>query len=172
MTRIEPLGLRSYSSMMAAYNAWMNESLYRAAGELTDEQRCRDMGAFFGSIHATLNHILVGDQAWMQRFLGEPVTMKSAQDQPYADFNALWNARRQLDQKISDWADAIDDTSGNSVLNFHSVVYQRDRSLAVWAGIVHMFNHQTHHRGQVTTLLKQLGKDPGITDLPWMPFFD
>ncbi len=172
MTRSEPLGPRTYSSMMAAYNAWMNESVYRSAAQLTDEERCREMGAFFGSIHATLNHILIGDQAWMQRFTGEAVTMKSAQDQPYADFNALWNARRQLDRNISDWADAIDTEWGNGVLDFHSVVYQKDRSLPMWAAIVHMFNHQTHHRGQVTTLLKQLGKDPGITDLPWMPFFD
>ena len=161
--------VKSYACGMAAYNRWMNEKIYACAAQLTDEVRKRDMGAFFGSIHGTLNHIYIGDEAWMQRLNGEPVSMKSPAEERYADFDELRSARQQLDDRIDRWADSLTDEFADSMFKFRSVTYQRDIELPAWAAITQVFNHQTHHRGQVTTLLKQLGIDPGPTDIPVMP---
>jgi uncharacterized damage-inducible protein DinB len=157
---------------MAAYNRWMNEKLYGAAAHLTDEERKRDLGAFFKSIHATLSHILLGDQSWLQRFRGQPVTMTSPAQETHARFDELQAARWQMDSDIAHWAEGLTDEFAAAPLRFWSVTYQKERVIPGWAAVVHMFNHQTHHRGQVTTLLKQLGRDPGVTDFPWMPYFD
>jgi uncharacterized damage-inducible protein DinB len=164
--------LQPYATAMAAYNRWMNDRLYEHAAELTDEARKRDLGAFFRSLHGTLNHLLLGDQSWMQRFTGQPVTMTSPGQELHADFADLRRARRAMDEDIARWAEGLTDEIGAATLSFFSITYRRERSLPTWAAILHMFNHQTHHRGQATTLLKQLGQDPGVTDLPWMPFFD
>jgi uncharacterized damage-inducible protein DinB/protein tyrosine phosphatase (PTP) superfamily phosphohydrolase (DUF442 family) len=164
--------LRAYAVALATYNRWMNERLYAAAALLPDEERKRDRGAFFKSIHGTLNHLLLGDQSWLQRFRGEAVTMKAPDEELFADFGELREARRQLDRDLLAWAEGLDEAFGAAPFRFYSVSYGRHRELPGWALVVHVFNHQTHHRGQVTTLLKQQGLDPGITDLPWMPYFD
>ena len=164
--------IKDYAVAMAAYNAWMNEKVYACAAELSDAERKRDLGAFFKSIHRTLNHILLGDQAWLQRFRDQPVTMASPSEQLHAEFGQLWAARRSMDREISTWADGLIDDFADRPLAFYSVTYKRNRVVPGWVAIAHLFNHQTHHRGQVTTLLRQLGKDSGVTDLPWMPALD
>jgi uncharacterized damage-inducible protein DinB len=164
--------LTDYARGMAAYNRWMNEKVYAAAAELSDGERKRDLGAFFKSIHATLDHILLGDESWLQRFRGQPVTMTSPAQETHADFDDLRAARRQMDDEISDWAASLTDAFGAAPFRFWSVTYQKERVIPGWAAVTHVFNHQAHHRGQVTTLLRQMGKDPGVTDLPWMPYFD
>ena len=166
------MDLRSYATGMAAYNAWMNEKVYACAAELSDAERKQDLGAFFGSIHATLNHILLGDQAWLQRFRSEPVTMTSPRQELSADFEELRRMRRATDREIAAWAASLDAGFGERPFAFYSVTYGKDRVIPGWAAAAHLFNHQTHHRGQVSALLTRLGKDPGVTDLPWMPAFD
>lgn len=166
------MNIRDYALTMAHYNRWMNQRLYAAAEQLSDDQRKEERGAFFGSIHATLNHLLLGDQAWMQRFAGEPVTMKSPRDELFADFQALRAAREAMDETILAWAATLTDEFADREYRFYSVSYQRERALPQYATILQLFNHQTHHRGQVTTLLSQCGIDMGITDIPWMPLFD
>jgi uncharacterized damage-inducible protein DinB len=166
------MGWRDYAVAMAAYNGWMNERIYACCAALSDEERRRDRGAFFGSIHGTLNHILLGDQAWMQRFAGEPVTMRNPREELHAAFNALWAARRAMDERIAAWAAGLSDRVAERAFRFFSVTYGVHRELPTWAAVVHLFNHQTHHRGQLTTLLSQLGIDPGVTDFPSMPCFD
>ena len=158
--------------VLARYNRWMNEKIYAAAAELTDVERTRDLGAFFKSIHGTLTHILVADESWLQRFRGQPLTMTSPAQPMHADFDDLRAARRQMDADIADWARSLTNEFATAPFRFWSVTYQKERVIPGWAAVVHVFNHQTHHRGQATTLLKQLGKDPGMTDLPWMPPFD
>lgn len=160
-----------YARVMAAYNEWMNEKLYRAAAELTDEERERDVGAFFASLYGTLNHLYIGDEAWMQRLHGEPVTMHSPSEIRFASFEELRKGRRQLDARIARWAGGLTEEFASAPYRFFSVTHQCEHTLPGWAIVVHVFNHQTHHRGQATTILKQLGKNPGITDLPWMPLF-
>ncbi len=161
----------AYASAMAAYNEWMNEKLYTLAAELTDEERKRDVGAFFRSLHGTLDHLLLGDEAWMQRLHGEPVTMTSTAEIRCSVFEDLWTNRRQLDARISRWAAGLTEEFASAPYRFFSVTKQREHVVPGWAIVGHVFNHQTHHRGQATTILKQLGKDPGVTDLPWMPYF-
>jgi uncharacterized damage-inducible protein DinB len=157
---------------MATYNAWMNDRIYACCAGLPDADRRRDLGAFFRSVHGTLNHILLADESWLQRFRGLPVTMTSPAQEVCSEFAELRDARQLMDREILAWAETVEDAFADRPFLFHSVTYGADRAIPGWAAIAHVFNHQAHHRGQVTTLLKQLGKDPGVTDLPWMPYFD
>ena len=164
--------IQQYAAAMAAYNAWMNEKVYASAAELSDEERKQDRGAAFKSVHGTLNHLLLTDGMWLQRFRGETVAVMPLDHELHAEFAALWEARRALDAEITAWAEALTEEFGSGPFRFRSVSVPRDWELPGWAVVVHFFNHQTHHRGQVTTLLAQLGKDPGVTDFPRMPYFD
>lgn len=164
-----PWDLRAYAVTMARYNQWMNEKVYEAASTLSDEQRKADRGAFFKSIHGTLNHLLLGDRSWMQRLHGEPVTMKSADEELYSDFVALRAARAEMDQRLLRWAEGLEAVPADRDYSFMSVTYQRQITLPYALVVMQVFNHQTHHRGQVTTLMAQFGVDVGPTDLPVMP---
>jgi len=154
--------------LMARYNRWMNRKLYAVCAEMSDVQRKRDLGAFFRSIHGTLNHLLYGDMAWMARFTGNPVDV-DLDSELFAEFGALRDARARKDREIVDWADALDPDWLAAPFEYTSKVDGSTRLLPAWVLVDHMFNHQTHHRGQVTTLIKQLGHEPGVTDLPWLP---
>lgn len=166
------MNLRDYAVAMAVYNRWMNDKCYAAAAELTDEERKRDLGAAFGSVHGTLNHLLLADQAWLQRFRGEAVTMKAPDQELYADFDQLREARRRMDDEIAAWAEGLEEAFGERPFRFYSVSYGKERAVPGWSVVAHLFNHQAHHRGQLTTLLSQLGQEVAPTDLPWMPYFD
>lgn len=162
---------------MARYNAWMNRRIYDVCGVLDDEQRKRDLGAFFRSIHGTLNHLLLADRTWMARFTGDAdrfasynadgtrIAFKSLADELYADFATLRREREQTDADIITW---VRESLTASQLD-ETLRYRTSKGAALehptWWALSHFFNHQTHHRGQVTTLLMQLGRDPGVTDL-------
>ena len=158
-----------YCQTMAAYNTWMNRSLYGAALQLTDAQRKADRGAFFGSIHSTLNHILWGDRVWLPRFNGRNYPVGRVGEDLYDSFAGLREARQEMDDEIVAWAARLDPDRLVGTLTWFSGIAQREMSRPRWLCVTQMFNHQTHHRGQVTTLLKQAGIDPGVTDLPWAP---
>ena len=158
-----------YCQTMAAYNGWMNRKLYDAAARLPDEERKADRGAFFGSIHSTLNHILWGDRVWLSRFNGRSHPAGAIGVDLYDAFAELLDARRAMDDEISSWAATVDNAALAGTLTWFSGVAQRELSRPRWLCVTQMFNHQTHHRGQVTTLLKQAGIDPGVTDLPLAP---
>jgi uncharacterized damage-inducible protein DinB len=158
-----------HCQMFAAYNGWMNRKIYESAARLNDAQRKEDRGAFFGSIHATLNHLLWGDRLWLSRFNGKTYPVGKIGVDLYDDFAELLEARRALDDDLGAWAATVTEAQLAGTLTWFSGVAQREFSRPVWLCVSQMFNHQTHHRGQVTTLLKQAGIDPGITDLPWAP---
>jgi uncharacterized damage-inducible protein DinB len=158
-----------YCQTMAAYNGWMNRTVYEAAAGLTDAERKADRGAFFRSLHSTLNHLLWADRIWLQRFNGKAYPVGKMGVDLYDAFNELVEARRAMDNEIGAWAAQLDSAQLAGTLTWFSTVAQREMSRPRWLCITHMFNHQTHHRGQVTTLLKQAGVDPGVTDLPWAP---
>jgi uncharacterized damage-inducible protein DinB len=155
---------------MAGYNRWMNEKLYAACAELSDDERKADRRAFFKSIHGTLNHILLADRVWFGRFVGRPFRVKSLDQELYADFGELRAERAALDQDIDGWSQSVTDEQLAGKLTFASIVAGQ-REYDLWVCVAHFFNHQTHHRGQVTTLLSQCGKDYGVTDLVLMPEF-
>jgi len=158
--------------LMARYNQWMNERLYKVCASIPDEDRKNDMGAFFKSIHGTLNHLLYGDKAWMGRFTSEPFHVTTIGQNLYQDFDQLWAERKATDQQIIDWVPTLKADWLNADFEYTSNVDGKTRVLETWVLVMHMFNHQTHHRGQVSTLIKQLGYEPGITDMPWLPEFE
>jgi uncharacterized damage-inducible protein DinB len=155
---------------MASYNQWMNQNLYQICAEIPDSTRREDRGAFFKSIHGTLNHLLIADRIWMGRFVQQPFVAK-LDHELYADFAELWQARQQTDQAILDWAKTLSSEWLSQPFTFTSVSNNTTTTRPAWLLVTHLFNHQTHHRGQLTTLLSQLGHNPGVTDLPWMPSF-
>jgi uncharacterized damage-inducible protein DinB len=160
---------RQYCELMARYNRWMNERLYALCAKLPDAERKRDRRAFFGSIHGTLNHLLWGDRMWMGRFTGRPCTDPPFGADMYADFEELAREREAADRSMLDWAATLSAEWLASTLTYTSKVDGKTRSLPAAVAVIHLFNHGTHHRGQLTALMKQCGVDPGITDLPWLP---
>jgi uncharacterized damage-inducible protein DinB len=162
---------QTYYETMAEYNYWINQKLYAICAEIPDHQRREDLGAFFKSIHETLNHLLFGDRVWMGRFIGEPFFAKIGQEL-YTDFNQLHQEREITDQQIINWSKNLSSEWLNQPFQYTSGVDKKTRTLLKWILVTHMFNHQIHHRGQLTTLLSQLGYDIGITDLPFAPFLN
>ncbi len=162
---------------LARYNRWFNQRLYAACTQLTDEERKRERGAFFGSIHATLNHIVWGDRLWLPRFAEQGVAFPSLGGDAlalpeaaahatllYEDWEELRSRRDELDAVIEQWiADMPADFPMRLMRYSNTKGVQREHP--AWQGLTHFFNHQTHHRGQVTTLLAQSDIDPGTTDL-------
>ena len=149
---------------LARYNRWMNDKLFAAAGELSDEERKRDLGAFFRSIHGTLNHLLLADRIWLARFgVSEVPAFASMGDELFADFGELRRERVETDGTISAFVAELTEDRLAAPITYPRG--QRKLEHPLWFAVLHLFNHQTHHRGQVTTLMTQLGRDPGVTDL-------
>jgi uncharacterized damage-inducible protein DinB len=159
-----------YARTMAGYNHWQNENLYGAADKLSDVQRKEVRGAFFGSIHATLNHLLWGDQIWMSRFAGTPKPKAAGIPDSvsmYESWDDLKRERWAFDDVISEWAGRLDESRLGGDLTWFSGAAGREVTKPRWLLVTHMFNHQTHHRGQVHCMLTQCGVRPGATDLPF-----
>jgi uncharacterized damage-inducible protein DinB len=160
-----------HARVMARYNRWMNDKLFAVAEKLSDEERKRDRGAFFKSIHRTLNHLLLADRVWLARFTGVrlpeghfgPGGIQSLDQELYEDFDELRRERTLTDDELDAFVATLTEESlrGNLRYERRGVVNE----FPLWHAVAHVFNHQTHHRGQVTTLLMQAGQDPGVTDL-------
>jgi uncharacterized damage-inducible protein DinB len=158
-----------YATTMAAYGRWINDRLYDSCSNLPDEQRKKDLGAFFKSIHGTLNHLLLADRIWLGRFTQRPIRATSLNQELYSHFDELRAERNRTDRDISEWAASLRDSDFDGTLHYVGIVNPQPRSCPFRLAVVHFFNHQTHHRGQVTTLLMQSGVDPGVTDLIALP---
>jgi len=155
---------------LARYNHWMNEKLYGLAAKLNDEERKRDRGAFFKSIHGTFNHLLVADRVWLARFKGEPAPdgfmaagIRSLDQELYEDFEQLRRERALTDAELSAWVGGLTENQLAGPFSYRRRGQPQEHPL--WWALAHAFNHQTHHRGQLTTLFTQSGIDPGVTDL-------
>lgn len=162
--------------LMATYNQWMNEKVYAACRNLPEEELQRDRGAFFKSIFGTLNHLAVGDTLWLKRFTQFVPALANHPTLPlmasptsldgllFEKFEQLAQYRLQLDAFIFDLAAAVTDEMLDQPFSFvttKGVPITKD----FLGTLTHFFNHQTHHRGQTTTLLTQQGVDVGVTDL-------
>jgi uncharacterized damage-inducible protein DinB len=158
-----------YCQLLARYNRWMNERLYAVVSEFSVDERTRDRGAFFGSMHRTLNHVLWGDRIWLSRFTNQPYTVPAFGADLYADFAELTRERAATDTAILNWTGNLTPEWLAGSLEYRSASDGKLRRLARWIAATHMFQHATHHRGQLATLIKQAGKDTGVTDLPFMP---
>jgi uncharacterized damage-inducible protein DinB len=170
VNRIEQIAL------MATYNQWMNRKVYDAAATLPDAELRLDRRAFFGSILGTLNHLVLGDTVWLKRFAQHPTGFTALapldaiampcdlQHLTFTDLSALATRRSWLDHLIIDWANALREPDLDQRLQYHNMRgVAADKPFS--SLLVHFFNHQTHHRGQATTLLTQAGVDVGDTDL-------
>ena len=159
-----------YVRAMAAYNSEMNRRLYAAAGRLPDEERLRDRGAFFGSIHRTLNHLLWADQMWMSRFddWEKPPVPGTESTTWIADFVELRQRRVDMDAKLEGWAGRLTEDWLPGNLTWFSGASSREMTQPRGLLVVHLFNHQTHHRGQVHAMLTAAGQATGDTDLPYI----
>jgi len=157
---------------MARYNCWQNANLYGVADALSDDERWRERGAFFGSIHKTLSHLLWADQIWMSRF--SPDVPKPQAGIPesvslYPDWDGLKCERATFDETIVNWADRLDPAWLVGDLTWYSGAAKRDLTKPKWQLVTHFFNHETHHRGQVHCMLTQAGAKPHATDLSLLP---
>jgi len=152
---------------MAAYNAEMNRRLYAAAARLSDAERRRDRGAFWGSIHGTLCHLLWGDRQWMSRFAGWAGPGVPVKDSPrlIEDFGALRTAREQADADLVAWAAGVDEVWLAQDQVWFSGAAGRELRKPRGLLMAHLFNHQTHHRGQAHAMLTAAGERAGDTDL-------
>ncbi|MFI5015250.1 MAG: DinB family protein [Hyphomicrobiales bacterium] len=157
----------AYVRTMSAYNREMNRRIYAAASRLPDEARRAEGGAFWGSIHGTLNHLLWGDQIWMSRFAGwaKPVVTQKESAHLIAAFPKLAEERERADRDICAWADTVGEAWLGGNLTWFSDSAQREVTAPRAFLVVHMFNHQTHHRGQAHALLTRAGEATGDTDL-------
>lgn len=160
---------------LALYNQAMNRKLYGLAATLSDGERRQDRGAFFGSIHGTLNHLLVGDRIWMLRLTGDeakyvsrdesgaPIAIKAMNQELYSQFDRLTRERERTDADITEAMHALTEADLTREMSYQRAGTQVKH--VRWWALTHFFNHQTHHRGQATTLFSQAGLDPGVTDL-------
>ena len=157
----------SYICLMAEYNAEMNRRLYAAAGQLSDSDRKMDCGAFWKSIHGTLVHILWGDCQWMSRFDNwpKPDVPINESASMIDDFTSLRVRRERADADILAWARRVNDAWLVEDLVWFSGAAQKKLRRRKGPLVVHFFNHQTHHRGQVHALLTARGQETGDTDL-------
>ena len=157
----------AYVRTMAAYNAEMNRRLYDAAARISDPERRKERGAFWGSLHGTLSHLLWGDQMWMSRFDNWPKAAVIQKDSAtmVGEFDALRRLRADADDRISAWAGRMtDEWLAGDLVWFSSSVQKELRSPRSFA-VTHFFNHQTHHRGQAHALITVCGEKTGDTDL-------
>lgn len=170
------MSLKEHFELLSVYNQRMNSKIYEAAGQLSTADLAKDRGAFFGSILGTLNHIVVGDTIWLKLFASHPSCQKSLQEvaglqnptslsqMVFNDFGCLFEHRTWLDGNIINWIAELSEDDLGFILSYHNSkgipANKRYSSL-----VLHFFNHQAHHRGQVSTLLLQAGVNIGATDL-------
>ncbi|MCR9092681.1 MAG: DinB family protein [bacterium] len=169
---------------LAQYNTWFNGELFGHASSLGETERKRDRGAFFGSIHDTLDHVLLCDRSWLGRVRKSSLRFSSLEDADLVenltdlragvtqDWDELVEFRRETDIVLERFVDKL-----TPDLLASDLEYRNSKGIPfaqpLWHVVAHVFNHGTHHRGQVTTLLMQAGVDPGPTDFlitAMMPF--
>jgi len=155
--------MKDHYLMFAHYNQWANRLLYTAAAQLSDDQYREDLGAFFKSVHGTLNHLLVGDTIWTNRFDGKGETPKDLNSIAHDSFDALSRARKAMDERILDYVKSLDEQALKADLIYRTIVNPENITQPLSPALAQFFNHQTHHRGQVHALLTRLtGEAPSL----------
>ncbi|HVF85751.1 MAG TPA: DinB family protein [Abditibacteriaceae bacterium] len=147
----------------------MNEKFYGVCDTMPDELRREDKGAWFKSVHGTLGHLLLADRVWLGRFTRQPFVVQSLDQELYHDWNELKSERAQTDDAIDAWLASLSDEDLKAPFLFKGITTPFERTFPLWVVAAHLFNHQTHHRGQLTTVMEQLGYDSGVTDLLLAP---
>ena len=159
----------THFKMFALYNQWANRKLYDAAGLLSEEHYHQDCGAFFGTMHKTLNHILLGDSVWMSRFTDTPSSVTSLDAVLFDSFPTLSKARTDFDEHIIEYTSSLTQEKLDGQFSYTPVSDPVKVTQFLAPALAHMFNHQTHHRGQVHAMLGAAGAPMYTTDIPFMP---
>ena len=157
--------MQQHFTMFAAYNRWANARVYAAAAELTEEEFARDTGLFFKSAMGTLNHLLAADRIWMKRFTGFGDAPANLDAIMHADLAGLRRARVAEDDRIVDWIGGLTPKQIAGRFTYITVTDVRTISQRLAPALAHLFNHQTHHRGQAHTILTVLGRQAPSLDL-------
>lgn len=162
----------SYCQTMARYNTWQNRAIAQAMEQLDEDAIRQERGAFFGSILGTCNHLLWGDRMWMSRFTDDVAAPEVGirDSSGLTPTSAAWFAERyRLDGRIELWAERLRSVDLAGDLTWHSGATGTTMSRPIGQLVVHMFNHQTHHRGQIHAMLTAAGARTDDTDLMLMP---
>jgi len=157
--------MKQHFSMFAAYNRWANTVVYDAAAVLSEDEFRRDAGAFFRSMSGTLNHLLAADRIWMKRFTGQGESPTSLDATIHTDFAKLRAAREIEDRRIIEWVGSLGEKAFAGRFTYITMTDVRTVSQRLAPALAHLFNHQTHHRGQAHTILTSLGKPSVVLDL-------
>ena len=152
-------------TMMAGYNAWCNERVYDVAALLPDADYRADRGAFFKSVHGTLNHLLAADRIWMKRFTGEGEAPNRLDAILFESLPELRAARQEEDERIVAYIGSRSEADLAGTIRYRTIVNPTEIEQPLTPALMHFFNHQTHHRGQVHCLLTGLGLDAPSLDL-------
>lgn len=162
---------KEYALAMARYNLWQNESLLATADGLSPSERKKDRGAFFGSIEQTLSHLLWGDRVWMSRFAGTPLPDGGIPESTglIESWSGYCQERKVFDERILQWAHEVTPDWFKGDLNWYSGALGREVTKPRKTLVIQLFNHQTHHRGQIHAMLTSVGAKPDDTDIPFMP---
>ncbi len=166
--RMGAMNTLDYFQTMSRYNRWMNDKIYLVCAAIPDDVRRADKGAWFRSMHGTLNHLLLADRIWLGRFVHQPFSFVSLDQEIYSDFDELRRERVRTDEALQAWVNSLTEDALAQPLSMTDA----DGNVGtypLWHLAMHVWNHQTHHRGQLTTLLEQSGFDSGVTDLRRLP---
>jgi len=150
--------MHQHFAMMAAYNRWANRLVYDSAADLEAGDLDRATGAFFGSLMATLNHVLVADRIWMKRFTGEGDAPSRLDAILHRGLPELRAAREAEDARIVSWIDGLDEAAFSGRFTYLTATDMRTVSQRLAPALAHFFNHQTHHRGQCHVMLTGFGQ--------------
>ena len=159
------MGMKPLFDMMAAYNGWANRRLYDACAQLSSEERRAGLGAFFGSLNGTLNHLLVADLLWMARFTGAPQPDLALDAEIHEKFVDLRSAREKEDARILAHVAGLEEPQLSETISYTRVSRPEPVTQPRWAALQHFFNHQTHHRGQCHAMLTRIATEAPSFDL-------
>jgi len=157
--------MKPHFAMMAGYNAWCNERIYDAAAQLSDADYRADRGAFFKSVHGTLNHLLATDRIWLKRFSGQGEAPNRLDAILFEEFSELRTARAKEDERIVAYIESLSESDLAGRVRYRTITNPAEIEQPLAPALIHFFNHQTHHRGQVHCLLTGLGLEAPSLDL-------
>src|SRR3954469_24621105 len=157
--------MTSHFTMLAGYNAWANGRIYDAAAQLSENEYRADRGAFFRSMHGTLNHLLVADRLWMRRFTGEGPQPSRLDEILFETLRELRLAREAEDARILAYVEGLTAEHLAARFRYSTITKPQEVEQPLAPALVHFFNHQTHHRGQAHAILTGLGREAPVLDL-------
>jgi len=162
--------MKAHFAMFARYNRWANERLYAAVRTLPDADYRADRGAFFGSLHGTLNHLVVADRIWMRRFTGTGPVQTKLDEILFDDLDALETERRAEDERIVAFVNGLSDEDIASTFSYRTITNPKDLTQPLAPALAHFFNHQTHHRGQAHCLVTESAGNDAMPSLDLIMF--